>query len=187
MPAATPRTAATRCSPPPTSRCGSAGSKREGLTVNPSRIEGGSPSNVVPDLAVLRVNMRPRTPEIEAERKARRSTGVVAARRGRAHDVKIEVQRRLRPPAQAADARGRGAVRAGQAGRRRPRPDHRLAAVGRGVRRQQYRRLRRARRRHDGRARRQDPQHGGVSDRREPGRARGLVGAHHPAAGGRRA
>jgi glutamate carboxypeptidase len=42
---------------------------RDGLTVNSSRIEGGGPSNVVPDLAVLRVNMRPRTPEIEAEAK----------------------------------------------------------------------------------------------------------------------
>jgi glutamate carboxypeptidase len=45
------------------------GLKRDGLTVNSSRIEGGSPSNVVPDLAILRVNMRPRTPEIEAETK----------------------------------------------------------------------------------------------------------------------
>ena len=44
--------------------------RREGLTVNPSRIEGGGPSNVVPDLAVLRVNLRPRTPEIEAAAKA---------------------------------------------------------------------------------------------------------------------
>src|SRR5690348_5343220 len=43
--------------------------KREGLTVNPSRIEGGSPSNVVPDLAILRVNLRPRTPDIEADAK----------------------------------------------------------------------------------------------------------------------
>jgi glutamate carboxypeptidase len=43
--------------------------KRDGLTVNPSRIEGGSPSNVVPDLAILRVNLRPRTPEIEAAAK----------------------------------------------------------------------------------------------------------------------
>jgi len=42
---------------------------RDGLTVNSSRIEGGGPSNVVPDLAVLRVNLRPRTPEIEAEAK----------------------------------------------------------------------------------------------------------------------
>src|SRR5439155_27334584 len=41
--------------------------KREGLTVNPSRIEGGSPSNVVPDLAILRINLRPRTPEIQAD------------------------------------------------------------------------------------------------------------------------
>jgi glutamate carboxypeptidase len=43
----------------------------DGLTVNSSRIEGGGPSNVVPDLAVLRVNLRPRTPEIEAEAKRR--------------------------------------------------------------------------------------------------------------------
>jgi glutamate carboxypeptidase len=42
---------------------------RDGLTVNSSRIEGGGPSNVVPDLAVLRVNLRPRTPQIEAEAK----------------------------------------------------------------------------------------------------------------------
>ena len=41
--------------------------KRDGLTINPSRIEGGSPSNVVPDLAILRVNLRPRTPDIEAQ------------------------------------------------------------------------------------------------------------------------
>jgi glutamate carboxypeptidase len=42
---------------------------KDGLTVNSSRIEGGGPSNVVPDLAVLRVNLRPRTPDIEAEAK----------------------------------------------------------------------------------------------------------------------
>jgi len=43
--------------------------RRDGLTVNPSRIEGGGPSNVVADLAVLRVNMRPRDPAIETEAK----------------------------------------------------------------------------------------------------------------------
>ncbi len=32
-----------------------------GLKVNPARIDGGSPNNVVPDLAVLRVNLRPST------------------------------------------------------------------------------------------------------------------------------
>jgi glutamate carboxypeptidase len=40
---------------------------RDGLSVNPARIEGGGPNNVVPDHAVLRVNFRPRTPEIVIE------------------------------------------------------------------------------------------------------------------------
>jgi glutamate carboxypeptidase len=63
--------------------------KRDGLTVNPSRIEGGSPSNVVPDLAILRVNMRPRTPEIEsvAKRQIEEAVAAVASER----DVKIEL------------------------------------------------------------------------------------------------
>ena len=39
----------------------------ESLSVNPARIEGGSPNNVVPDHAVLRVNFRPKTPEIALE------------------------------------------------------------------------------------------------------------------------
>jgi glutamate carboxypeptidase len=33
--------------------------RRPGLSVNPARIEGGGPNNIVPDLAVLHVNMRP--------------------------------------------------------------------------------------------------------------------------------
>lgn len=37
----------------------------EGLSVNPARIEGGSPNNVVPDHAVLRVNLRPHSPDLE--------------------------------------------------------------------------------------------------------------------------
>jgi glutamate carboxypeptidase len=41
--------------------------RRAGLTVNPAKIDGGSPSNVVPDIAILRVNLRPATPELEAE------------------------------------------------------------------------------------------------------------------------
>ncbi len=36
-------------------------SKTPGLTINPAKIDGGGPNNVVPDLAILRVNMRPRT------------------------------------------------------------------------------------------------------------------------------
>ena len=71
--------------------------KRDGLTVNPSRIEGGSPSNVVPDLAVLRVNLRPRTPEIQAdaERAIAETLKSVAAER----EVEIEAHGGFgRPP-----------------------------------------------------------------------------------------
>lgn len=38
-----------------------AAAKAPGLKVNPARIDGGGPNNVVPDLAILRVNMRPMT------------------------------------------------------------------------------------------------------------------------------
>jgi len=37
--------------------------QHEGLSVNPARIDGGSANNVVPDHAVLRFNIRPRTQE----------------------------------------------------------------------------------------------------------------------------
>jgi glutamate carboxypeptidase len=73
------------------------GLKRDGLTVNPSRIEGGSPSNVVPDLAILRVNLRPRTPEIEVEAKREIDTLIAAIAAER--DVKIDVRGEFgRPP-----------------------------------------------------------------------------------------
>jgi glutamate carboxypeptidase len=71
--------------------------KREGLSVNPSRIEGGGPSNVVPDLAVLRVNLRPRSPEIEqeAEREIAEAVSIVAS----ARDVAIAIHGGFgRPP-----------------------------------------------------------------------------------------
>ncbi len=38
-----------------------AAAKAPGLKINPARIEGGGPNNVVPDLAILRVNLRPMT------------------------------------------------------------------------------------------------------------------------------
>jgi glutamate carboxypeptidase len=41
--------------------------RHPGLSVNVARLDGGSPNNVVPDLAILRVNLRPRTPELQAE------------------------------------------------------------------------------------------------------------------------
>ena len=71
--------------------------KRDGLTVNPSRIEGGGPSNVVADLAILRVNLRPRTPEIEAEAKRAIADEVAAVASER--DVSIDADGGFgRPP-----------------------------------------------------------------------------------------
>jgi len=71
--------------------------KRDGLSVNPSRIEGGSPSNVVPDLAILRVNLRPQTPDIEAAAKREIADAIAAVAALR--DVKIDVSGGFgRPP-----------------------------------------------------------------------------------------
>jgi glutamate carboxypeptidase len=68
-----------------------------GLSVNPSRIEGGSPSNVVPDLAILRVNLRPRTADDQNRASELITTAVSAIAAER--DVKIEVHGGFgRPP-----------------------------------------------------------------------------------------
>ena len=67
------------------------------LSVNPARIEGGGPNNVVPDHAVLRVNFRPHTPEDEARARSHLDSAValVAAQR----EVTIEVHGGFgRPP-----------------------------------------------------------------------------------------
>ena len=67
------------------------------LSINPARIDGGGPNNVVPDLAVLRVNMRPATSEDQANAQSLigRSVGQVAAE----HDVDIRVHGHFaRPP-----------------------------------------------------------------------------------------
>jgi len=67
------------------------------LSINPSRIDGGGPTNVVPELAILRVNMRPATPEDEQRGRSLldASVAMVAAE----HDVKIEVSGEFgRPP-----------------------------------------------------------------------------------------
>ena len=66
-----------------------AAGKYPGLSVNPSRIDGGSPSNVVPDLAILRVNLRPRTPDDEERARDLIDTAVTAIAAER--DVRIEV------------------------------------------------------------------------------------------------
>lgn len=68
-----------------------------GLSVNPARIDGGSPNNVVPDLAILRVNLRPATVEDQAGAQALIETSVAEVTA--AHDVIIETHGHFaRPP-----------------------------------------------------------------------------------------
>jgi glutamate carboxypeptidase len=72
-------------------------SKTPGLSVNPAKIDGGGPNNVVPDLAVLRVNLRPRTTDDQeiAARLIAKALDETAA----AHDVFIEAHGGFgRPP-----------------------------------------------------------------------------------------
>ena len=74
-----------------------AGARHPGLGVNPARIDGGGPDNMVPDHAVLRFNMRPDQPD-DAEH-AR--TIIEQARSGvsHAHEVSIHVHGGFgRPP-----------------------------------------------------------------------------------------
>jgi glutamate carboxypeptidase len=67
------------------------------LSVNPARIEGGGPNNVVPDHALLRVNMRPFTPE--DEQRARSALDAAVAMVAAEHEVRIEVHGGFgRPP-----------------------------------------------------------------------------------------
>ncbi len=63
--------------------------RQDGLTVNPARIDGGGPNNVVPDHAVLRVNMRPRTAELQARAQALldETVAAIAAK----HDVAVHI------------------------------------------------------------------------------------------------
>jgi glutamate carboxypeptidase len=72
-------------------------SKTPGLSINPARIDGGSPNNVVPDLAILRVNLRPRTTDDQeiAARLIAKALDETAA----AHGVYIEAHGGFgRPP-----------------------------------------------------------------------------------------
>ncbi|HEX6374784.1 MAG TPA: hydrolase [Allosphingosinicella sp.] len=63
--------------------------KGDGLSVNPAKIDGGGPNNVVPDHAVLRMNMRPATREdqVRAQTALEDIVATVAAR----HDVRINI------------------------------------------------------------------------------------------------
>jgi glutamate carboxypeptidase len=70
---------------------------RDGLSVNPARIDGGSPNNVVPDIAVLRANLRPRSQDDQAAAEALIEASVAAV--AASHEVAIHVHGHFaRPP-----------------------------------------------------------------------------------------
>jgi glutamate carboxypeptidase len=72
------------------------------LAVNPARIDGGGPNNVVPDHAVLRVNFRPHgSDEIE---RARAEIDAAVAAVAAAHEVTIEVHGSFNRPPKPIDA-----------------------------------------------------------------------------------
>jgi glutamate carboxypeptidase len=72
------------------------------LTVNPARIDGGGPNNVVPDLAVLRVNFRPQSAAaIEA---AASLIDELAADTRERHDVQIDIHGSFNRPPKPLDA-----------------------------------------------------------------------------------
>lgn len=76
------------------------------ITVNPARIDGGGPNNVVPDLAMLHVNFRPRA--LAAIERTGPAMKAIAERIAAEHDVGVEVHGSFnRPPKPIDDGAGR--------------------------------------------------------------------------------
>lgn len=75
---------------------------REGLSVNPAKIDGGGPNNAVPDHAILRVNFRPKTldDQSEAERKLAQLIDSIA----REHDLSVHCHGGFGRPPKPVDA-----------------------------------------------------------------------------------
>ena len=80
-----------------------AAGRRDGLSVNPARIEGGAPNNVVPDLAILHFNVRARTPELAmaVQRMIEDAIAEVSA----LHEVAIHLHGGVSRPPKPIDAR----------------------------------------------------------------------------------
>jgi glutamate carboxypeptidase len=76
---------------------------RDGLTVNPAKIDGGSPNNVVPDHAVLRVNLRPASLELEIY--ARSEINTLITKVQQEHDVAIHLHGNFNRPPKPIDAK----------------------------------------------------------------------------------
>jgi glutamate carboxypeptidase len=79
------------------------GLEREGLAINPAKIEGGSANNVVPDHAVLRFNIRPRSTELADEFATRLSR--LIAQIEREHEVLVHRHGGISRPPKPLDAK----------------------------------------------------------------------------------
>ncbi|MDK2759792.1 MAG: hydrolase [Sphingopyxis sp.] len=76
--------------------------KSDTLKVNPAKIDGGGPNNIVPDSAILRVNMRPSTPDAMAAAQAALRDAIAAISRD--HDVHCHVHGGFNRPPKPLDA-----------------------------------------------------------------------------------
>lgn len=76
--------------------------KSDVLKVNPAKIDGGGPNNIVPDSAILRVNMRPSTPDAMAAAEAAMRDAIAAV--SREHDVHCHVHGGFNRPPKPLDA-----------------------------------------------------------------------------------
>ena len=77
--------------------------ERSGLTINPAKIDGGGATNVVPDLAVLRFNIRPR--ELALAEAFERGLAELIAQVEAEHGVAIHRHGGISRPPKAVDAR----------------------------------------------------------------------------------
>ncbi|WP_339689433.1 hydrolase [uncultured Parasphingorhabdus sp.] len=70
---------------------------RDGLSVNPAKIDGGGPNNAVPDHAILRVNFRPKT--LEDQALAQHALDQIVADMAKLHDLGVDCHGSFgRPP-----------------------------------------------------------------------------------------
>lgn len=77
--------------------------KSDVLKVNPAKIDGGGPNNVVPDQAILRVNLRPATPESMLDAEASLRAAIAAVERE--HGVHAHLHGGFNRPPKPLDAR----------------------------------------------------------------------------------
>ena len=82
-----------------------AAARGSGLSVNPARIDGGGPNNVVPDHAVLRINMRPQT--LADQERAQQALDNAVEDVASAHDVRITMHGGFARPPKPIDAAAR--------------------------------------------------------------------------------